>query len=224
MSDTTTPPTTPEVTPPSTNWAKKAFDAVMGKTGEKVDWDATIATKPVVETKPAEAPPNPLTTSPQELIKAAKANINMANIVDKKAVAAVFDSTNPEAQQAALLELLNNTAQMGFLAAHQSSTSAANTALESRLAAQKAELPEQFRQLQTQQAMAAHPMLADPVFKPVVDVETARFRALYPTATPTEIATIVGAYLKDKSGLQTPVAPTSNEPPPTDWDALFASR
>lgn len=221
MTDAVTPPAP---TTPTTNWFQKILGNATSATPEKIDWEAATATTKQPETKPVEQAPNPLTTAPAELIKAAKANINMASIVKPEAVAAVFDTSNPQAQQAALMELLSTTAQMGFLSAHQSSTSAANAALDSRFAAQKAELPEQFKQLQTQQAMAAHPMLADPVFAPVVKAETARFQALYPTATPTEIATVVGSYLKHKSGLQDPTPATSNEPAPTDWDALFASR
>jgi hypothetical protein len=221
---TTTPATSPAVAqqPAQTNWFKQILAKAAGTSTDPIDWNAaaTQATPAAETTNPNQPPPvNHLLTPSAELVKVAKANINMANIISKEQLAAF----TPE-QQTALLHIADNAAQMGYMAAHQSSTSAANAALDARFAEQSKQLPDQFRQLQTQQAVAANPILASPTLKPVVDAETARFRKLYPTATPTELATVVGAYLQDTLNITAPVSTQSAAPKTTDWDALFADR
>jgi hypothetical protein len=207
--------------PAPTNWFKTALNKVTGSdpaaTMTKEGWQA-ITDAPMPEQPATKAAPNPLQTAPQELIAAANAHINMSSIIKPEQLA-VF----PEEQRNVLMEMLNNTARMGYLAAHQSSTSAADAALNSRFDAHNKSLPEQFKQLQTQQATAKDPLLSNAALAPAVTHWNSVFTQKFPTANADQIAALTAQYIREVVlDTNQPTKDTATSKPQTNWDELLA--
>jgi hypothetical protein len=225
---TTQPLATPVVSQPApaattpAGWFKNALSIATGsnKAG-KVDWDSAPAAAQQAKQVP---PVNTLATPAADLIKAAEAHINVGSVVTPDVMKAIFDSSNPEAQQVALMAALNKTAQLGFLGAHQSATAAADTAINTRMAEATSKLPEQFKQWQTQQTAASDPLLSRPELAPTVNAATSMLRSKFPTASASEITALTSQYIKDTvfNGYAPVQAKTVSSKESVDWDKLLS--
>lgn len=143
--------------------------------------------------------PEPLFKPDQKALSEAVGKMNFASKVDPELAKKALSGDH-----AALLSVINSTAQEGFSQALLASSQMMDQAFTKKMADFNASAGNTYKKLRTSETlMGENPQFSHPAVKPMFDMMQEKFSQQYPEASPAEIAQYTQKYFKEFSGVLT---------------------
>lgn len=143
--------------------------------------------------------PEPLFKPDQKALSEAVGKMNFASKVDPELAKKALSGDH-----AALLSVINSTAQEGFSQALLASSQMMDQAFTKKMADFDKSAGSTYKKLRTSETlMGENPQFSHPAVKPMFDMMQEKFSQQYPEASPAEIAQYTQKYFKEFSGVLT---------------------